>query len=87
MVGGVCGGIAEYFGIDSAIVRIIFLFIVLYGGSGLFVYIILWAVLPSYSNISLSPDEVMEQNKEEIKEKVVKSTKGIKSTVKTDSKK
>ena len=29
MVGGVCGGLGEYFGIDSTIVRLIFALIVL----------------------------------------------------------
>lgn len=47
IIGGVCSGIANYLGIDPAIVRIIFA-IISFGGFGLgFVaYIILWIVLP-----------------------------------------
>ncbi len=46
MVAGVCGGIAEYFKIDSTIVRIIFLFLLLGRGGGLLAYIIAWIVIP-----------------------------------------
>lgn len=37
---GVCGGIAEYFDIDSTIVRLVWIFLALAGGSGLLIYII-----------------------------------------------
>jgi len=46
MIGGVCGGIAEYFGIDPTIVRILFVVAVFAGGSGLLAYIIAWIVIP-----------------------------------------
>jgi len=47
MIGGVCSGIANYLGIDPAIVRILFA-IISFGGFGLgfLAYIILWIVLP-----------------------------------------
>lgn len=37
---GVCGGIAEYFGIDPTIVRVLWVLFVLSGGSGILVYFI-----------------------------------------------
>ncbi|WP_081675394.1 MULTISPECIES: PspC domain-containing protein [unclassified Butyrivibrio] len=37
---GVCGGLAEYFGIDPTIVRLIYLLLVLFGGVGILPYII-----------------------------------------------
>ncbi len=45
MIGGVCGGLAEYFNIDSAIVRLVFVLAVLSGISPL-VYVVLWIVMP-----------------------------------------
>ena len=42
---GVCGGLAEYFDIDSNIVRIIWLILVLCAGTGLLAYIICAIVL------------------------------------------
>ena len=47
-IGGVCGGLAEKFGIDSDILRIItvVLFICPYFPAGL-IYLILWFCMPS----------------------------------------
>ncbi len=46
MIGGVCGGIAEYFEIDSTLVRLAFLVILLARGAGLLAYIIAWIIIP-----------------------------------------
>lgn len=43
---GVCGGIAEYFEIDSTIVRILWILFVMVGGSGIIAYIICALVIP-----------------------------------------
>ncbi len=45
-IAGVCGGIAEYFGIDATIVRIALVVFIAMGGSGLLLYLIGWAVMP-----------------------------------------
>lgn len=45
-IGGVCAGVAEYFDLDPTLVRVIWLLIVLCGGTGLLLYVILWIVLP-----------------------------------------
>ncbi len=46
LVGGVCGGLAEYFGIDPTWVRLIFIFFALLGGFALILYLIMWVVVP-----------------------------------------
>jgi phage shock protein PspC (stress-responsive transcriptional regulator) len=46
MIGGVCGGLAEYFGIDVSLVRVGFVLGALFG-AGEVAYIVLWIVLPS----------------------------------------
>ena len=46
MIAGVCGGLAEYFNIDSTIVRIIFLLLIFGEGAGLIAYIFAWVVIP-----------------------------------------
>lgn len=46
VLGGVCSGLGNYFGIDSVILRIIFV-IMFFSGIGFLAYIILWAVVPS----------------------------------------
>ena len=44
---GVCGGIAEYFHIDSVIVRLLLVFFCLLGGSGVIAYIIAAIIIPA----------------------------------------
>ena len=46
MIGGVCAGLAEYFGMDITVMRLIFAFAFFIGGVGFVPYIILWIVLP-----------------------------------------
>ncbi|MXV14356.1 PspC domain-containing protein [Hufsiella ginkgonis] len=46
LIGGVCSGIAHYFGIDVKWVRLIFLLLLLPGGSGMLIYIIFAIVMP-----------------------------------------
>ncbi len=47
LVGGVCSGIANYFDVDIAIVRIVFAILFFTFGIGLIPYIILWIAVPS----------------------------------------
>jgi len=46
MLGGVCGGIADFFGIDKSVVRIIFALFLLAGGFGIFLYLLMWIIVP-----------------------------------------
>jgi len=46
-IGGVCGGIAEYFGVDSTLIRIITLVLIFAVGSGLMLYLIAWLIMPA----------------------------------------
>lgn len=46
IIGGVCGGVAEYFCIDPTVVRLITFFLVFLGGLSLWVYIIMWIAVP-----------------------------------------
>lgn len=43
---GVCAGLADYFGVDPTIVRILFVLLALAGGPGLIFYIILALIIP-----------------------------------------
>ena len=46
IIGGVCGGLAEYFNVDPVLVRVLFVVVTLMGGAGVLLYLILWAVVP-----------------------------------------
>jgi phage shock protein C len=45
-IGGVCGGLGEYFTIDPVIVRILFVLGFLTFGMGVILYLILWIMMP-----------------------------------------
>lgn len=46
MIGGVAGGLAEYFDVDPTLLRIIFIITLFFGGTGFIAYLILWVVVP-----------------------------------------
>jgi phage shock protein PspC (stress-responsive transcriptional regulator) len=50
VLGGICGGLGEYFGIDPVLVRLVWLLLILFGGLGLILYPIAWMIIP------LAPD-------------------------------
>jgi phage shock protein C len=79
MIAGVCGGIAEYFDIDSTLVRLLTVLIVLVGGAGVIAYIIAWIVIPK--NPEQISDKAFEE-RENIKEKVKKGAKDVIEEVK-----
>jgi phage shock protein PspC (stress-responsive transcriptional regulator) len=47
MFGGVCGGLAEYSGVDPVLWRVGFVGLTLAGGAGVVVYLLLWVLMPS----------------------------------------
>lgn len=45
MLGGVAGGLAEYFEVDSTLIRLLFI-LLLFSGIGIFAYIFAWIIVP-----------------------------------------
>lgn len=45
-IAGVCAGLADYLGVDVTVMRILALSLVIFGGMSLWVYIILWLLIP-----------------------------------------
>lgn len=78
IIAGVCGGIAEYFDIDSTLVRILAILIVLLGGVGVIAYIIAWIIVP------LNPEQRTNSDHEEYsqEEKTVGSEYGNQNSYK-----
>ncbi|HZK38313.1 MAG TPA: PspC domain-containing protein [Clostridia bacterium] len=63
-IAGVCGGIAEYFGIDSTIIRLIWTISIAVYGTGLLVYIIAAIIMPTKGEIDAKMN--MHQDSDEI---------------------
>lgn len=45
-IAGVCGGVAEYFGVDSTLIRLLVALCVLVLGTGVLAYILAWLIIP-----------------------------------------
>ncbi|MCF8254342.1 MAG: PspC domain-containing protein [Bacteroidia bacterium] len=45
-LGGVCSGLGSFFDVDPVIVRVLFVLLLVIYGSGVLLYLVLWAVLP-----------------------------------------
>ena len=45
-IAGICGGLAAYIGIDATLLRIVTFLLIFLGGMSLWVYIILWLIIP-----------------------------------------
>jgi phage shock protein PspC (stress-responsive transcriptional regulator) len=46
MVAGVCGGLADYFGLDPTLVRLLWVVTAVPGGIGIFLYFVAWIIVP-----------------------------------------
>lgn len=45
-IAGVCGGLGTALGIDPTVVRVLFVITLLFAGSALFIYLVLWLIMP-----------------------------------------
>ncbi len=52
IIGGVSGGIAAFLGTDVVVIRVLFIVFTIVGGLGLFIYIVLWIILPEARTLS-----------------------------------
>ena len=74
MIAGICGGIAEYFDVDSTLIRLLTVIFILLGGAGFVVYIIAWIIIPE------TPEKVSDDKfdkREEPKEKIKKEAEEV----------
>ncbi|HTY60311.1 MAG TPA: PspC domain-containing protein [Bacteroidota bacterium] len=63
MLDGVCGGVAEFFGLDSTLVRLAWVLLILVGGMGILLYIVAMIIMPANrAETSAPPVAVRERN-------------------------
>ena len=46
MIAGVCSGLGEYLDVDTTAVRLIFVLLIFAGFGGLWIYLVLWIIMP-----------------------------------------
>ncbi|MDR1448837.1 MAG: PspC domain-containing protein [Propionibacteriaceae bacterium] len=59
IIGGVCGGIAKFIGLDPGLVRLITVLLMVLAGTGLLIYIVLWIVLPEEGSGTTGLDNII----------------------------
>ena len=69
MIGGVCGGLGRYFNVDPSLIRLAFVLLLVFGGSGFLLYVILWVILPEEGRSYASQEEISRSNTQEIAER------------------
>jgi phage shock protein C len=55
-IGGVCGGVAEYLNVDSSIIRILWLTLIFFGGTGILLYIVSLIIIPLNPEVQVDQD-------------------------------
>ncbi len=66
VIAGVCGGLGQYLRVDPLILRILFVVLAMVNGIGLFVYLVLWIVVPTAGAQGVQQNEVIRRNVDEI---------------------
>ena len=80
VLGGVCSGLADYFKLDVALVRVLFVIAFLFASFGFWLYVILWIVVPEgkidFSG-SRQPDNVTQTSNDEDRKKLTSVVSGV----------
>lgn len=45
-LGGVCGGLGEFIGMDPTVIRVLFVVLAVFGGAGVIIYLAMWLIVP-----------------------------------------
>jgi phage shock protein C len=77
VLAGVCGGIAEYFGIDPTMVRLVFVALMFVGGHGLLIYIVMAIIIPKEPGVMDNNGKTREERAGEFIDEVGIKTKKV----------
>jgi len=61
-IDGVCGGLAHFIGLDSTLVRLLWVIISLFGGAGVLLYIVCMVIIPREPDVRDYPDDGQYKN-------------------------
>ena len=84
MIGGVCSGIAKYFDVDPTAVRLAFVLLLFAGGGGLWIYLVLWIIMPQEPQESEDVVDVVEKKEASAVKKAPSKSAAAKKTKPAD---
>jgi len=65
MLAGVCAGVADYFGLDVTLIRVIWAVVsVITGGAGVLAYLVAWIIIPDEGQKSSSAENMVGKNQD-----------------------
>ena len=79
MLFGVCGGLGKFFGVDSTIIRIVFVLLA-FTGFGILAYIVIAIIAPLEESQKSTPQDIIEENAADIKETANKLGNDLRNT-------
>jgi phage shock protein PspC (stress-responsive transcriptional regulator) len=82
VVFGVCGGLGEYFEVDSLILRILFILLTFTGGSGIIIYLILAVIIPDGEEQKKTKGKELINEAQEKTQEIAEELKGSGSWIK-----
>lgn len=82
LIAGICGGLADYFDVDVTLIRVIFVLLLIGGGSGFLIYLVLWLITP----VKGEEETDFKEEAGELVEKTVKKTKTMAKEIKKEIK-
>lgn len=85
MVGGVCAGLAQYFGWDVSIIRIVTFIAIFMGGASFWLYVLAWVLIPLEPVEGPVPVQIIEDDESpRASAEPVKKSETVKATIKKD---
>ncbi|MBC7220536.1 PspC domain-containing protein [Candidatus Bipolaricaulota bacterium] len=81
LLGGVCGGIAEYLGVDPTLVRVVFAVLAVASGIGVLIYFLLWLLIPQEGEAPSEPRDAVRAGAEEIADRAKEFGKEVRASV------
>ena len=70
MIAGVCSGIGKYLDVDPTAIRLAFVLLLFIGGSGLWIYLVLWIIMPLEPGSERKTVEVKAEEKKPAPKKI-----------------
>lgn len=86
VIAGIATGIGDYFSLDPTIIRLLFVFMAFFGGTGIIIYIILWIIMPNESELKDSGKAAIYSNVQEMKQVAIQTADSFTRNTKRDSK-
>lgn len=84
LIAGVAAGTADYFDIDPTVVRLIFVALIFFGGTGLWLYLIMWVLVPTPDQITAAPRDVAKANVDDLAGEARRAVDGVRGAFRGD---